>query len=157
VSEVVPEKYVRNKEDGAYSPIDKNGTVIVGLAITTLPDNAVCVGEFTFHRGKVVLSLSTQEKKLEKFPNLEKIKNRASNDMGRSDYNRDHEARYVYTNRAEEWRVHTRELLKSKLEEVMNKTAPEMPYGTYQMGYLDGILFAVKTLEVKKFLEGLEQ
>jgi len=45
----VKEKYVRNKFDGTYSPLSKDGkTVIVGLVLTSLPKNGECVGEFEY-------------------------------------------------------------------------------------------------------------
>jgi len=42
------EKYVKNTKDGTYSPLRDDGKIMVGLVITSLPKNAVCVGEFTY-------------------------------------------------------------------------------------------------------------
>lgn len=41
-------KYVKNKKDGTYSPLDENGKVVVGLVLFGLPDDGELVGEFEY-------------------------------------------------------------------------------------------------------------
>jgi len=41
-------KYVRNKRDGTYSPLDEKGRVVVGLVLSDLPDDGELVGEHEY-------------------------------------------------------------------------------------------------------------
>lgn len=41
-------KYVRNRKDGTYSPLDEQGRVVVGLVLFDLPNDGELVGEFEY-------------------------------------------------------------------------------------------------------------
>lgn len=39
-------RYVKCRQNGTYSPLDKNNKIITGLVLTSLPEGTECIGEY---------------------------------------------------------------------------------------------------------------